>query len=217
VTGREASAIKAVGRIDRRADRVPPFGRYRDGRRLVARAMEKRGMTKRAILLIPALALLAAAAQPAAQTNDSAPQDQGRMKSVRDSAGRIVSQPARDVGAAKTTIPPALIAASADPYGMKGLGTCKQIATAFHSMTDVLGPDFKAGETKKENKAGKLAQAGGQTVVNSLIPFRGLVREVTGAAPAQRRLNRALDAGYARRGFLRGLYTARKCRSPVLF
>jgi hypothetical protein len=138
------------------------------------------------------------------------------MRSVRDSAGRIVSQPAKDVGAAKTKIPPALVAASADPYGMNGLGTCKQIAAAFRSMTDVLGPDFKVGDTKTENRAGKLAEAGGQTVVNSLIPFRGLVREVTGAAPAQRRLNRALDAGYARRGFLRGLYTARKCKSPAL-
>lgn len=174
-------------------------------------------MNMRAILLIPALGLLTAAAQPASQTNGSTAEDGGAMRSVRDSAGRIVTQPAKDVGAAKTTIPPALVAASADPYGMKGLATCKQIATAFRSLTDVLGPDFQAGVTKKENKAGKLAQAGGQTVVNSLIPFRGLVREVTGAAPAQRRLNRALDAGYARRGFLRGLYTARKCRSPALF
>lgn len=177
----------------------------------------------KAILLIPALLMAAPAAsqnnssQPEAGANENTPEDGGGMRSVRDSAGRIVSQPARDVGAAKTNIPPALIAANADPYAMKGLGTCKQIAAAFHSMTDVLGPDFKVGETKKENKAGKLAEAGGQTVINGLIPFRGLVREVTGAAPAQRRLNRAIDAGYARRGFLRGLYTARKCRSPALF
>ncbi len=173
-------------------------------------------MNTKAILLIPALMLLTAAGQPATNSNSSTTQQGDGIRSVRDNAGRIVSQPARDVGAAKTTIPPALMAASADPYAMKGLGTCKQIAVAFRSLTDVMGPDFKAGETKKENKAGKLAAAGGQTVVNSLIPFRGLVREVTGAAPAQRRLNRALDAGYARRGFLRGLYTARKCRSPAL-
>ena len=174
-------------------------------------------MNTKAMLLIPTLVLLVSAAQPADQGNSGAPEQGEGMRSVRDNAGRIVSQPARDVGAAKTTIPPALMAASADPYAMKGLGTCRQIAAAFHSLTDVLGPDFKAGDAKKENKAGKLAAAGGQTVVNSLIPFRGLVREMTGAAPAQRRLNRALDSGYARRGFLRGLYTARKCRSPVLF
>lgn len=186
------------------------------------------------MVLMAPLALVIGAGQPGAANSPSnaasapsnstgttasaaTPQQGGGMRSVRDSAGRIVSQPAKDVGAARTNIPPALTAAAGDPYNMKGLGSCKAIAKAFHSMTDVLGPDFKVGDVKKENKAGKLAEAGGQTVVNSLIPFRGLVREVTGAAPAQRRLNRAIDAGYARRGFLRGLYTARKCKSPVLF
>lgn len=183
------------------------------------------GVKKTAILLVPALMLMTAAAQPdppsngasSQASNSTTPEQPSRLRSVRDSAGRIVTQPARDVGAAKTTIPPVLLAASADPYNARGLGTCKAIAAAFHSLTDVLGPDFYAGEVKKENKAGKLAEAGGQTVINGFIPFRGLVREVTGAAPAQRRLNHALDTGYARRGFLRGLYVARKCKSPVLF
>ena len=49
-------------------------------------------------------------------------------------------------------------------------------------------------------------------MVNSLIPFRGIVREVSGAAPAERRLAAAIDAGFARRGFLRGVLSARGCR-----
>lgn len=184
-------------------------------------------MKKTAILLMPALMLVTAAAEPPTEANSrasqpaangSAPEEQGSgIKSVGNSAGRIASQPAKDVGAVKTAIPPALAAAAANPYNMKGLATCRQIAAAFHSLTDVLGPDFKADQVKKENKAGKLAEAGGQTIVNSFIPFRGLVREVTGAAPAQRRLNHAIDAGHARRGFLRGLYTGRRCRSPALY
>jgi len=147
--------------------------------------------------------------------NEAAPTESGRLKSVGQSAGRIASQPAKDVGVARTTIPPVLIAASENPYSVKGIRTCRDISAAFHALTDVIGPDFKAGDTKKENRAGKLAEAGGQTVVNSLIPFRGLVREVTGAAPAQRRLNRAFDAGYARRGFLRGIHQTRKCKTKL--
>ena len=61
-------------------------------------------------------------------------------------------------------------------------------------------------------KAGKLAEAGGKTIVNTIIPFRGLVREVSGAAPAERRLDAAIKAALARRGFLRGVATARKCK-----
>ena len=154
----------------------------------------------------------AAAVPPA---NEAAPEQPGALQSVGESAGRIASQPVKDVGVARTKFPPVLLAAHDDPYSLKGLKSCKQIAAAFRDLSEALGPDFKAGDVKKENRAGKLAEAGGQTVVNSLIPFRGLVREISGAAPAQRRLNIAIDAGYARRGFLRGVYTSRKCR-PAL-
>ena len=134
--------------------------------------------------------------------------DNGTVKE----GGRIVTQPARDVGVAKTTIPPVLEAARDDPYSLKGLGNCARIREAIHALSAQLGPDFAVGREKKENRAGKLAAAGGKTVINALIPFRGLVREISGAAPAQRRLNEAIDAGFARRGFLRGVAYARKCR-----
>jgi hypothetical protein len=122
----------------------------------------------------------------------------------------------RDVGVAPTKIPQVLLDASRNPYSLKGLRTCRQIAAAHYALSDVLGPDLRAGDGKKENRAGKLAEAGGQTVVNSLIPFRGLVREISGAAPAQRRLKRAVDAGYARRGFLRGVHQTRGCKSRLM-
>ena len=169
---------------------------------------------------LAAFALTLAAPAMSAQTDanatapakDSVPAESGRLQSVGQSAGRIASQPAKDVGVAKTTIPPVLIAASDNPYSMKGIKTCRDISAAFHALTDVIGPDFKAGEIKKENKAGKLAEAGGKSVINAIIPFRGMVRELTGAAPADRRLNAALDAGYARRGFLRGVHAKQGCR-----
>ena len=129
--------------------------------------------------------------------------------STLDKAGRIASQPARDVGAAKTKIPPILQAAAANPYSRTATKTCRQILTEIAQLTEVLGPDF--GTPKKENEAGQIAQAGGETVVNSLIPFRGVVREVSGAAAADRRLTIATQAGFARRGYLRGLQTARHC------
>jgi hypothetical protein len=175
--------------------------------------MIKPALTVAVLTLLSGVALAAGnSGQPA---NSQAPGEEGRMQSIGKSAGRIASQPARDVGVAKTGIPPALQKAWDAPYALKGIRTCRDLSKAFHDLTDVMGPDFAPGEVKKENKAGKLAEAGGKTIVNSILPFRGLVREVTGAAPAQRRLERAIAAGYARRGFLRGVHQARGCKTKL--
>ncbi|TRW14164.1 hypothetical protein [Glacieibacterium frigidum] len=125
--------------------------------------------------------------------------------------GEIISQPVKDVGAEKIKIPPVLERAQDNPYDLDGLKTCAQIGQETAALTEALGPDFAVGRDKPENKAGRLAEAGGKTIINALIPFRGLVREISGAGPAQRRLNAAIDAGFARRGFLRGIALSRKC------
>jgi len=127
-------------------------------------------------------------------------------------AGDIATQPVRDVGVDKREIPPVLLKAAENPYATGGVRTCRQIGTAIAELNEVLGPDFAAGDGKKESKAGKLAEAGGKSVVNAFIPFRGIVREISGAAPAERRYNAALDVGLARRGFLRGMGQAKGCK-----
>lgn len=148
------------------------------------------------------LMMLAAAAQaePADGTRDTLKR-----------GGEIITQPVKDVGAEKIKVPPVLERAQDNPYDLDGLRTCAQIRRETDALTEALGPDFAVGRDKPENKAGRLAEAGGRTIVNAIIPFRGLVREITGAAPAQRRLNAAIDAGFARRGFLRGVALTRRC------
>lgn len=168
-----------------------------------------------ALMLSP----LAFAAQPyQAETQPApapAPEKEGKVEATAKTAGKIATQPARDVGAVKTKIPPALQKARDAPYSLDGITTCEDIGNAAQELSDVLGPDFAAGNIKKENRTGKLAEAGGKTIVNALIPFRGLVREISGAGPAQRRLNAAIDAGYARRGFLRGIHQSRGCTTAL--
>lgn len=159
-----------------------------------------------------AVAVLLATAGQAAQ--QKRPEDSSTAKppqSTSKDVQEIVTQPAKDVGIEKTKIPPLLVEVSRDPYGTRGTAKCGQISAAIADLNRVLGPDFSASPptAKKSN----VAKAGGQAVVDSLIPFRGLVREVSGAGPAERRLNAALDAGFARRGFLRGLQRARGCRT----
>ena len=85
---------------------------------------------------------------------------------------------------------------------------------------DVAVVDAEDGDALRElfaaHRFRSVLNAVGKTIVNSLIPFRGLVREISGAAPAERRLQAAVAAGIARRGYLRGLAGATKCRiAPI--
>jgi hypothetical protein len=166
-----------------------------------------------------AIAILLAADGACAQSDpgQTPPQEPARPSRVGEigrKAGEIATQPVRDIGVSKAEIPQVLVQATDDPYSLQGLRTCRQLAAAVTELNGVLGPDFEPGPDPKENRGAKLAEAGGKTVVNSLIPFRSLVREISGAAPAQRSLNAAIDAGYARRGFLRGVHRRQGCRTP---
>jgi hypothetical protein len=158
-----------------------------------------------AVTLLGALLVAApAVAQPAKEP---------KQPSERDKAQEIMSQPARDLGMSRRDIPPVLVAATEDPYSLKGVRTCRQLAAAITELNGALGPDLVVGREENENRMAKLAEAGGRTIVNSIVPFRALVREVTGAAPAKRALEAAVDAGFARRGFLRGLHRKQGCKT----
>ena len=139
-------------------------------------------------------------------------QADGGPGETQKAATQIVTQPARDIGIAGTEIPEVLERAGENPYEPVKPRGCRTLAAAMLELNEALGPDFDPDIEYKENRAGKLAEAGGKTIINSLIPFRGLVREISGAAPEQRRLNAAIRAGIARRGFLRGIYVSRRCR-----
>jgi hypothetical protein len=134
---------------------------------------------------------------------------EARKKSIE-----IGSQPARDVGAIQAGNPADPEKALGDPYSLKGLKTCAQLSTEVRKPQRGAGRRLRHRQRgPKENRAGKLAEAGGKTIINSIIPFRSLVREVTGAAPADRHMNAVVDAGLARRGFLRGVHYKQKCRT----
>lgn len=109
-------------------------------------------------------------------------------------------------------IPALLVLAVAEPYTLKGLDRCRQIATAIGDLNQVLGPDIDLPQEGRDRiNAGRL----GQWAVASFIPFRGLIREVSGANAQDRKVNAAIQAGLARRGFLKGVGEAKGCRYPA--
>jgi hypothetical protein len=128
------------------------------------------------------------------------------------SMGDAVTTPVSDLNLKKGEIPPLLVAAQERPYHLGGLERCNQIAAAVRELNQLLGDDIDLPQEDAQRvTAGRVAKA----AIGSFIPFRGLIREVSGANTHERRMQAAIDAGIARRAFLKGYGQARGCRYPA--
>ncbi|MFM7348755.1 MAG: hypothetical protein ACKO01_04630 [Erythrobacter sp.] len=132
------------------------------------------------------------------------------------SAEDVAKTPLRDLNIDKKDVPPALQKAATDPYGTAGLGTCSSLVREIAALDAVLGADYDIAVTEEENGKLKVNEGRlGQSIVGSIIPFRGVLREVTGAASSQRALEAAYTAGMARRSYLKGWGQGRGCAYPA--
>lgn len=154
----------------------------------------------KSLLAGAALCLLTPAAALAQQMNEE------------PDAGEVARTPLRDLNISSREIPEVLQIAARDPYASDGLNQCNDLVREIAALDQILGADFDIG-TEEEGgiSEGRVAQS----VIGSLIPFRGIVREVTGANAKKRQLNLAVTAGMVRRGFLKGLGQQRGCSYPA--
>lgn len=139
------------------------------------------------------------------------PPGETRLHAAERTAGGILLQPVRDAGFMNVEVPDPLVRASLDPYDLSEGASCSDVMAEIEDLNGFLGSDLTGEAGPREVRVERLAVAGGRAAVNSLIPFRTVVREISGAARAQRRLQSAIDLGYARRGFLRAVYRLRRC------
>jgi hypothetical protein len=150
------------------------------------------------------LAALAALALPAAAQAQVVPEPD---------AEEVAKTPLRDLNIDGRDIPAVLQTALADPYATGGLGKCAAIVTAIADLDTILGADYDIAEDDDGDRIseGRI----GQSVVGSVIPFRGILREMTGAAENDRKLRAAYTAGMVRRAFLKGWGLGRGCAYPA--
>lgn len=168
------------------------------------------GSNRNSITLAVASAL--AGAGLAFSTPCLAMQDKGTVTDRDPGAVDVVKTPVTDLNIDKQEIPELLIEAQRQPYDLTGLKSCQKIAAAIQELDELLGPDMDLPQEERDRiSAGRVAK----TVVGSLIPFRGLVREVSGANQHERRVRAAIQAGMARRGFLKGVGESHKCKYPA--
>lgn len=179
---------------------------------------------RKTVAILPFAAMLLVAAAPQDAGADPARQQPGpadeseddRAPDMDDMARDAALQPLVDVNIKKREINPLLVAAADDPYSLMGIHHCRDIEFALMRLDDVLGPDIDEVDPmtigqKRRKAAGEMAKG----LVGGLIPFRGMVREITGAGDAQRRYHAAWEAGLMRRAFLKGYGKAIRCNAPA--
>lgn len=135
---------------------------------------------------------------------------------MQQHAQNAVMQPAKDVNLRKNQIPLKLIAVQNHPYDLENMRGCRALGIEIAQLDDVLGPDInQMGEEslteKREQGVSRVAGA----MIGGLIPFRSVVRELTGANAAKRRFLEAIAAGNARRSFLKGVAVTKGCFTPT--
>ena len=128
-------------------------------------------------------------------------------------AKEVAKTPLRDLNIDSRDIPQVLQAAVRDPYATAGLAKCDALVRAIADLDMVLGADYDIAEDDGEKRISEGRV--GQSVVGSFIPFRGLVREASGAAEADRNERAAYTAGMVRRAFLKGWGLGRGCAYPA--
>ncbi|WP_374405420.1 hypothetical protein [Pelagerythrobacter sp.] len=156
-----------------------------------------------------------ASALALAATATAAPLAARAQESVRDrdpGVMDVAKTPLTDLNLSRDAIPELLLAAAAAPYASEGLTGCGEIGGAIAELDVVLGPDLDVAEGHRDDiSVGRMAKSW----VGSFIPFRSIVREVTGAADHQRDFEAAIVAGLIRRGYLKGLGAQMGCSYPA--
>ena len=150
------------------------------------------------------LATLAAANAPAKAQQD--------VTSSEVTAGDVAMTPLEDINLAQDPIPPILLKARKAPYASDEITTCDTILRELGNLDAVLGEDFDTTAAEERDlSAEKVAQG----VVRWLIPFRGVIREVSGASKAEFEFRQAIIAGLVRRAYLKGRGQAQFCPYPA--
>ena len=136
--------------------------------------------------------------------------------------GDAALQPLEDLNLRQDAVPPVLIQALANPYSQNGMETCMAIALQVRHLNEALGPDQdepprpRAGLSQQAVEA--LADAAVEAVrdeTTDFIPLRDWVRRLSGAERHSRRVQAAIQAGRARRAFLKGVGMRQNCAPPA--
>jgi hypothetical protein len=172
---------------------------------------------QKSLPLILLSATLASAAAPPVLAQDS--KVKTTPEANRESVAGAAKAPLRDLNVIRTQVPDILLQALADPYARPAGKKCQDLVALIQPLNDALGADIDVPPTEQEKSAMERARptalGAAAGLASDAIPFRGVVRQVSGAAKHDEYVQAAIVAGFSRRAYLKGLGEARGCKPPA--
>ena len=99
---------------------------------------------------------------------------------------------------------------------------CEEITDRINKLEEVIGPDWDAPTADDRKRTDEISDAASGFALGAVesgttgwIPFRGLVRQATGAAGHEKKVARAYTLGAQQRAYLKGLGMALGCPVPA--
>lgn len=141
----------------------------------------------------------------------------------RTSAGfsGAASTPLTDLNLQREEIPK-LLADLRSAYEPIPAVNCTAIAKMVGDLTAILGPDSDAPPPPEKSLSDQAGEGAADLTLDTVsstmsdfIPFRGLVREATGASAHDRRVRAAYERGVTRRAYLKGVGAQLGCAPPA--
>jgi hypothetical protein len=186
-------------------------------------------MKKIACLCLPFL-LVACATQPGASTppatdgkDVAATQPSGATVPTGGPVGDAITAPLRTLNLIKPDVVAALRSAAEAPYAAPQPVTCDAIGAEVLALNTALGADLDAIASNTSTSladrgseaANKAAFGALRNAADGLVPYGGLVRQLTGANRAAKEAADARAAGAIRRAYLKGFGQSMKCEAPA--
>lgn len=175
------------------------------------------------------LFLLSACATSPQSQKPQAVQDQqmSNRQLIRESVaktGRSIPSaaraPLRDFNLIKEEIPPLLLAIEY-PYKIDGPVYCDNLVAEVSALDTILGIGLDHYE-EEGTRSERAAEAATNAATNALedaatgwIPYRSVLRRLTGATKHERAITKAYQRGRIRRAFLKGVGGAFQCPYPA--
>lgn len=128
-----------------------------------------------------------------------------------------VEAPFHDLNLVQQGIPSVLVEAEIAPYLVPSDQSCEALSASIYELDIALGADQKGhlnDPTMYERALDELDSQAVDAIRNtteSILPFRGWVRKLSGAARHSKQIARANAAGLIRRSFLKGIRVSKNC------